>query len=142
VKEKLRTSSKPSEPAKVDAYIRKLRHPLKDAVEALRQIILSSDKQVGEEIKWNAPTFFYSGDMKPSDPKEYRRYIVVFNLYRRDCVRLVFPSGAKIGDRTGLLQGDYPDGRRLAFFSSLEQVKSKKKSMQAAIKKWLALLER
>jgi hypothetical protein len=119
-----------------------LKHPLADVVEALRKIILSTDREIGEEIKWNAPTFFYAGEMKPTDPKEYKRYIVVFNLFRKDCVRLVFWKGARVEDKSGLLEGDYADGRRLALFSNLEEVTSKKASLQAAIRKWLETLDK
>ncbi len=73
MKEKQNTSTKPSEPDKVDAYMQKLKHPLAEVVEALRRIILSTDTEVGEEIKWNAPPFFYTGAMKPFNPKEYKR---------------------------------------------------------------------
>jgi hypothetical protein len=135
-------TSKASEPEKVDAYMGRLKHPLTKVVEDLRQIILSTHKEIGEEIKWNAPTFFYSGKMKPTNPKEYRRYIVVFNLFKQDCIRLVFPSGAKVGDESGLLEGDYADGRRLAMFYSSKDVKSKEKALRAVIRKWLKSLEK
>jgi len=135
-------TSKASEPDNVDAYMDRLKHPLARVVEDLRQIILSTDKEIGEEIKWNAPTFFYAGKMKPTNPKEYRRYIVVFNLFKKDCIRLVFPSGAKVKDASGLLEGDYADGRRLAMFYSSKDVKSKEKALHAVITKWLKLLEK
>jgi hypothetical protein len=122
--------------------MKKLKHPLSGVVAALREAILSTDSEIGEEVKWNAPTFFYAGEMKVSDPKEYKRYIVVFNLYQKDCIRLVFPSGAKVKDSSGLLQGDYKDGRRLAFFHDMKEVKSKKAVLQRAIKKWLKLLDK
>jgi hypothetical protein len=134
--------TKASEPEKVDAYMAKLKHPLADVVVVLRKIILSTDREIGEEIKWNAPTFFYSGDMKPSDPKDYKRYLIVFNLFRNDCIRLVFPSGTRVKDKSGLLEGDYADGRRLAMFHNMEEVKSKKASLQAVIRKWLKSLEK
>jgi hypothetical protein len=142
MKKKTELLIKPSEPEMVDAYMQKLKHPLADVVEALRQIILKTNSEIGEELKWNAPTFFYSGEMKPSDPKKYNRYIIVFNLYQKDCIRLVFPSGARIKDSSGLLEGDYSDGRRLALFHNMEEVKSKTKSLQQAIRKWLTLLEK
>jgi Domain of unknown function (DU1801) len=104
--------------------------------------LLSVDSEIGEEIKWNAPTFFYAGPMKPTNPKEYRRYIVVFNLFRKDCIRLVFPSGAKVQDSSGLLEGDYADGRRLAMFYSVKDVGSKGKALRGVIRKWLKLLEK
>src|SRR5277367_3256820 len=129
-------SAKPSEPNKVNEYMKKLKHPLAEVVEALRRVILRTDGEIGEEIKWNAPTFFYAGEMGPFNPKEYKRYIVVFNLYKKDCIRLVFPSGAKVGDVSGLLEGDYADGRRLAMFYDLKDVKHKEKALQRIIKKW------
>jgi hypothetical protein len=142
MKAKQNTTTKPSEPDKVDAYMRELKHPLKEVVEGLRQAILSTDPEIGEEVKWNAPTFFYTGEMKPFNPKEYKRYIVVSNLHRRDCIRLIFPSGAKINDTSGLLEGDYADGRRLALFHNMDDVESRAKALQRSIKKWLTLLDK
>ena len=84
-----------------------LEHPLAKVAEALRQVILKAHSDVGEEIKWNAPTFFFTGEMAPSDPKLYKRYLVVFNFFRKDSVRLVFLGGAKVKDPTGLLEGSY-----------------------------------
>jgi hypothetical protein len=134
--------TKSSETEKVDAYMQGLTHPLAKVVEALRKIILSSDREIGEEIKWNAPTYFYAGEMKPFNPKEYKRYIVVFNLFRKDCIRLVFPSGARISDKSGLLEGDYVDGRRLALFFNMGDVKSKQASLQGVIRRWFETLDK
>lgn len=133
-------TTKPSESDQVDAYMKRLKHPLADVVEALRQIILKTDTEIGEEIKWNAPTFFYSGEIKPAAPKKYERYLVVFNLFKQDCVRLVFWGGAKLNDTSGFLEGDYADGRRLAMFASMEQVKAQKSKLQRVVKQQLKLL--
>ena len=134
--------TKASESEKVDAYVASLKHPLSQVVKNLRRIILSISNEIGEEIKWNAPTFFYAGPMKPTNPKEYRRYIVVFNLLRKDCIRLVFPSGAKVKDSSGLLEGDYADGRRLAMFYDVKDVRSKEKALRAVVTRWLKLLKK
>jgi len=142
MKTKLNLLTKPTEPEKVDAYMKKLKHPLADVVEALRRIILETDPEIGEEIKWNAPTVFYAGEMAPFNPKEYKRYVVVFNLFKKDCIRLVFPSGAKVDDGNGFLQGDYSDGRRLAFFASVDEVRSKRAKLQSVIRKWLAVFDK
>jgi len=108
----------------------------------LRTAILNSDSTIGEEIKWNAPALFYTGTMADFDPKQHKRHVVVFNLFKKDCVRLVFPSGATIGDTSGLLVGDYADGRRLALFSSVDEVHSKKLALKRVIKRWLSELEK
>ena len=130
-------STKPSAPDEVDAYMDRLKHPLAEVVEALRQIILKADPAIGEEIKWNAPTFFYTGEMKPFNPKEYKRYLVVFNLFRKDCIRLAFWRGAWVKDTSGFLEGDYADGRRLAMFYDLRDVKAKKKVLQHVVRRQL-----
>ena len=135
-------STKKSEPENVDAYVRAMKHPLKDVVEELRAIILNANTAIGEEVKWNAPAFFYSGPMAEFDAKQYKRHVVVFNLFKKDCVRLVFLGGARIGDTSGLLVGDYADGRRLALFSSLDEVHSKKLALERAIKQWVNTLEK
>jgi hypothetical protein len=119
-----------------------LKHPLKDVLESLRRIILSTDPEIGEEIKWNAPTFFFAGNMAPFNPKEYKRYLIVSNIFQRDCVRLVFPSGARIADKSGLLTGDYADGRRLALFTTMDDVHRKESALRNAIRKWLDTLEK
>jgi len=127
-------TTKPSEPEAVDAYMKKLKHPLAELAESLRQTILSVHSTIGEEIKWNAPAFFYTGPMEPFNPKEYKRYLVIFNFHRKDCIRLVFWHGDRANDKSGLLEGDYADGRRLAIFRSGEDLKSWKKAMGTVIK--------
>src|SRR5262249_36271812 len=114
-----------------------LDHPLKDVLGALRQVILETSPDIGEEIKWNAPTFFYSGELEPSDPKEYRRYLVISNFFKKDAVRLVFWQGGRVNDTSGLLEGDYTDGRRLASFSNLADVAENTEKLQDVIRQQL-----
>ena len=114
--------------------MKSLEHPLSDLAQALRRTILAADHRIGEEIKWNAPAFFFTGAMKPFDPKEYRRHLVVFNFYRKDCLRLVFWHGDRADDKSGLLEGDYADGRRLATFFSPEDLNRRRKALVNALK--------
>jgi hypothetical protein len=123
-----------SEPENVDEFMSKLRYPMSHVAEYLRGFILGIDKKIGEGIYWNAPAFYYTGKMEPFNPKEYKRYIVGFNLFQKDRVRLIFLRGASVTDASGLLEGDYKDGRRIASFKSLADVKSKEKDLKKIIK--------
>lgn len=125
----------------VTAYIKKLDPSFGKTIEYIRQVILKTDKEVGERIKWNNPSFYYTGEMKPFDPKEYKREIIIMNLFKGR-IMLVFPSGAKVNDKSGLLEGDYKDGRRITVFKDMKDVKSKEKLLQAVIKNWLTLVEK
>ncbi len=107
----------------------------------MRKLILSTDKSIGERIKWNNPSFYYTGELKEFDPKEYRRELIVCNLHKGR-IMLVLPSGAKVKDSSGLLEGEYKDGRRLIVFTDLNDVKAKEKKLQSIIKQWLALVDK
>jgi len=134
-------SIKLTEPEQVTEHIKKLDPAVGKIVQALRTIILSTDKEIGERIKWNNPSFYFNGEMKPFDPKEYQREIIVFNLYKNR-IMLVFPSGAKVNDTSGLLEGDYKDGRRITVIKDLNDVQSKEKNLQSVIKQWLKLVDK
>ena len=134
-------AKKISDSEQVTAHIKKLERTLGKTVETIRQIILSTDKEIGERIKWNNPSFYFTGEMKPFDPKEYKREIVVLNLYKGR-IMLVFPNGANVNDKTGLLTGDYKDGRRITIFTDMKDIKSKEKDLQKIIKDWLKLVDK
>jgi hypothetical protein len=140
-KAKADVSTKASDPKAVDAYMAKLKHPMLEVAAGLRGIILKTSPDIGEEIKWNAPAFFYTGKMQAFDPKEYKRYLIVFNFFKKDCLRLVFWGGDKAKDKSGFLQGDYPDGRRLALLHGMDEVKARKKDLQNALKNQLKAID-
>ena len=126
-----------SETEKVDAYMQKLEHPLYDVIVYLRNEILKIDKKMAEGIFWNVPTFYYSGEMQTFEPKTYKRYLVGFNFFQQDCIRLIFLQGASVNDDTGFLQGEYKDGRRLAMLYSMEDAKQKLPQLKKVIKQLL-----
>ncbi|HET6769597.1 MAG TPA: DUF1801 domain-containing protein [Chitinophagaceae bacterium] len=130
-----------SDTEQVTALIKKLDPQIAKTVELIRQIILKTDKEIAEQIKWNSPSFYYSGEMKPFDPKEYKRDIAVLNLHRGR-ILLVLPSGVKVDDGSGFLEGEYKDGRRMITFKDEADVKSKEKSLQKVIKEWMELVDK
>lgn len=130
-------TTKKSEPGKVNEFMERLEHPLADVLAALRRIILETDPEIGEEIKWNAPAFFFTGEMQRSDPKEYQRYLIVSNFFKKDCIRLVFWKSDHVKDQAGFLQGNYPDGRRLALFNRMEDVTTNRSNLQSTLRQQL-----
>ncbi|MFY8021974.1 MAG: DUF1801 domain-containing protein [Bacteroidia bacterium] len=125
----------------VDGFLEGLNPELVQLINAVREIILNTESSIDEQIKWNSPSFFYTGEMKPFNPKEYKRDICVMNL-NKNYVMLVFPTGAKITDGKGILEGNFPDGRKIAHFKNLQEVADKKSALQSVIKEWLSLIEK
>ena len=131
---------KKSPQEQVDEFIQKLEPGTSKAIAEIRRIILSADAEVGEHIKWNAPAFYYTGEMKAFNPKEYKRDIAVLNLHKGRLM-IVFPTGAKLKDGSGLLEGDFKDGRRIVNYKDADDVLSKEKQLKYIIKEWLKLVE-
>jgi hypothetical protein len=112
----------------VEAYLREIDHPFKAEMEAVRAIILGVSDKISERIKWNAPSFFYKEDLGAFNPRatEYAHLI------------LLFPGGAGMDDKSGLLEGNHKD-RREAKFHSLDDVKAKKRALEKLVKNWILL---
>lgn len=125
----------------VTEHIEKLPKEIQPAIAYLRQLILSIDPEIAEQIKWNSPAFRYTGKMKPFDPKEYKQDILVMNL-RKDKIMCVLPTGAILTKNIKILEGDYTDGRRIITFKDFADIKAKENELKKVIKEWLNLIEK
>ena len=105
----------------------KLDHPFKAEVEAVRQIIKKVNKEITEQIKWNAPSFSYKGE-----------YLVTFNLWAKDHIHLVFHNPMISKVKSPLLEGDY-ERRRMAHFTDMQEIQAKKASLEKALKDLIKL---
>ncbi|MBL8920463.1 MAG: DUF1801 domain-containing protein [Myxococcaceae bacterium] len=68
----------------VDAFLEALDHPLRDDVVRVRRLLLAALPDLGEAIKWNAPSFRHG-----------ERFFATVDLRSTDRLRLVFHRGAK-----------------------------------------------
>ena len=134
--------SKLSNEEQVSEYISKLEDSLVETIRYLTEIILETDIEIALHIKWNSVSFYYSGEMKEFNPKEYKRDILVLNIHRKNQILIVFPTGNKISNASGFLEGNYTDGRKLAKIKDLEEAKLKKEALQNVIKDWLSKIEK
>jgi hypothetical protein len=105
----------------VDAWFDAKQHPLEDAMQAVRLIILS-DERVEESIKWQTPTFAYKGN------------IVSFNPAKK-LVSLLFHRGAEIPGDHPRLEGDGKLARTMRF-ADLADVAAHGGELADAIAAW------
>jgi hypothetical protein len=133
---------KPTDQEQIQEFYANIDHPLKDVMLKLHNIILETDPQISEHIKWNSPAFYYKGEMAPFDPKEYKRDIVVYNVHKKDEILLIFPTGAKVTDSTGILEGKFTDSRKSVRIASMEDLLVKEKDLKKVIRQWLLVVEK
>lgn len=113
--------------AQVNEFVEKLDHPLKAEVQMIRDIIKNVNKDITEQIKWNAPSYSYK-----------EQYLVTFNLREKQRIHLVFhnPLIAKV--KSDLLEGNYPD-RRMAYFAGGDDIQAKKPALEKALRDLIKL---
>ena len=107
-------AKKLSDVEQVGQFMAALGHPMRAEIEALRSLLKSTDPQISERIKWNAPSYF-SGETD----------LVTFAPFARktDEVMLVFHHPAVVKIPSPILEGNFKD-RRLAVFKSMAEVNS------------------
>src|SRR5262245_24459060 len=86
----------------VDALMKTLAHPHKDAIEALRVTILGADRSIREGVKWNAPSFRTHEYFATTNLREKKGIGVILHLGAK--IRDVGPKGVAIPDPKGLLK--------------------------------------
>ena len=117
----------------VDQFLSELRHARKDEVEAVRSLIMRSNKEITERIKWNAPSFCFKGDDR-----------VTMRLQPKDRVQLIFHRGAKakdthgfeFEDSTGLLEWLAAD-RAVVTLEDMKDTKAKTPALVRLVRAWM-----
>jgi hypothetical protein len=118
----------------VNEFLDQKKHPQRELIDALRRLILSCDKQLIEDVKWNAPNYVY----KQTDR-------ITLNLSGKGMVRVILHCGATktkipsmplIDDAYGLLA--WPaNNRAVAQFKGLEDLQSQEAAFKKIIQLWL-----
>lgn len=124
--------------SEVTEYLKKLKHPLKPGIEALRELILAVSPTIQEGIKWNSPSF------RTSD------YFATMNLRGskgEERIWLILHTGAKgktgevkVADPEAMLKWLAKD-RCMVTFTDGEDVRRKGRSLQAIVREWIRNLD-
>ena len=112
--------------SQVDQYLEKKAHPLNKEIQRVREIILGTDKNIEETIKWSSPTFMYKGNMAS------------YFMNAKKHVSLMFHKGVLIPDESGLLEGSAKEGRAAKFYS-MEDIEKKKSDLESVVRAWIKL---
>jgi len=120
----------------VDAFLADLDHPLKAEIEAVRALILGLGPEVGEGIKWKAPTFRTTDDF------------ATVNLRSLGSLQMILHLGAKvrpgmetplIDDPAGLLKWLAAD-RAMATLGAGETFRANVPAFEAVLRQWIAVV--
>ncbi len=118
----------------VDLFLDQKKHPQRELIDELRQLIMSCDKTLVENVKWNAPNYVYNNNDR-----------ITLNLSGKGMVRVILHCGAAkikapaktlINDSSGLLTWPSND-RAIAAFKSVEDLQSHQVVFKKLVQSWL-----
>lgn len=113
---------------KVDEFMDKLEHPLREEMEAVRSIIMNANSKMEEDVKWGGPSFFYKEDL------------ATFNPRIKNYVALIFHKGELLNIKSDFLEAA-SKGKVYAKFYSMEQVKENKELLEKMVNTWVELMD-
>lgn len=108
---------------KVDDWMAAYDNPQKALVQAVREVIMAADARVSEDIKWQAPTFIYKGNIASFFPKAKQH------------ASLMFHKGAEIRGDFPSLSGDGKEARSMKFLDA-DDLAAKRAELEAIVRAW------
>ncbi|WP_061965025.1 DUF1801 domain-containing protein [Demequina aurantiaca] len=112
----------------VDAWMAAYDNPMKEVVQRIRHMILAADDRITEDIKWQAPTFMYEGNLASFYPKSM------------NYATLMFHQGALIPGNFPHLQGQGTEARAMKIVS-IAEAEERRDELEEIIRAWIALRE-
>jgi len=120
----------------VAQFLAQLDHPHRAGIERLRELILGLDPRIGEEIKWNAPSF------------KLDEHFATFKLHPPKNIQLVLHTGAKGRSGARAFRIDDPDGlltwpatdRCVLTLASGEALAAHETAVLGILRQWIAQL--
>lgn len=118
----------------VTTFLDKLNHPFRSEIEVLRQIILNSNSDIIENIKWNGPNYIFNNEDR-----------ITIKINPPKIIQIIFHCGAKVKEQPqnklidndfGLLQWK-ENNRAVASFKSMNDIEINKEQIQSIVNQWL-----
>jgi uncharacterized protein YdhG (YjbR/CyaY superfamily) len=120
----------------VTKFLDEQNNPLRKEIELLREIILTTNIGLSENIKWNGPNYCFGDEdritmrIQPITAKQIQL------IFHRGAKVKVQPKSKLINDTSGLLLWKEND-RAIATFKNIQEIKNKKSDLHKIINEWI-----
>ena len=119
----------------VTNFLKDLNHPFHEEIELLRNIILTVDKNLSENVKWNGPNYCYNNEdritMRIHPPKKQVQLI-----FHRGAKKQANPENKLISHKSELLLWKEND-RAIMTFKSMLDIENGKAELTEIITEWI-----
>ena len=121
--------------SEVTALLDELKHPFRKEIEELRNCILSADKNLTENIKWNGPNFCFDNEdritIRIQPPTKQAQLI-----FHRGAKKQTQPKDKLISNKSKMLIWKEND-RAIVTFKSLQDIENGKAELTTIVNEWI-----
>lgn len=121
--------------SEVTALLDELKHPFRKEIEELRNCILSADKNLTENIKWNGPNYCFDNEdritMRIQPPTKQAQLI-----FHRGAKKQTQPKDKLISNKSKMLIWKEND-RAIVTFKSLQDIENGKAELTTIVNEWI-----
>lgn len=129
VKQKINLNSE------VTALLDELKHPFRKEIEQLRNCILSADRNLTENIKWNGPNYCFDSEdritMRVQPPTKQVQLI-----FHRGAKKQEQPKDKLIANKSKMLVWKEND-RAIITFKSMQDIENGKAELTTIVNEWI-----
>jgi hypothetical protein len=121
----------------VTDFLDELNHPFRKEIEFLRNVVLSADNNLTENIKWNGPNYCFNNDdritmrIQPTTSKQIQL------IFHRGAKKQEQPTDKMITSKSKILVWKEND-RAIASFKNMQDIDNAKTELTEIIKQWIS----
>ena len=110
-------------------------HPFRSEIEVLRLLILNTNLELTENIKWNGPNYSFAEQDR-----------ITIKIQPPKNIQIIFHCGAKVKEQPKgkLIKNDFglliwkENNRAVATFNSMQEIKKNAVQLSSIVKEWIA----
>ena len=123
--------------SEVTDFLNELNHPFRKEIELLRNVVLSADTNLTENIKWNGPNYCFDNEdritmrIQPTTSKQIQL------IFHRGAKKQEQPTDKMIASKSKMLVWKEND-RAIASFKNRQDIDNAKAELTEIIKQWIS----
>ena len=123
--------------SEVTDFLNELNHPFRKEIELLRNVVLSVDTNLTENIKWNGPNYCFDNEdritmrIQPTTSKQIQL------VFHRGAKKQEQPTDKMIASKSKMLVWKEND-RAIASFKNRQDIDNAKTELTEIIKQWIS----
>ena len=123
--------------SEVTDFLDELNHPFRKEIELLRNVVLSADTNLTENIKWNGPNYCFDNEdritmrIQPTTSKQIQL------IFHRGAKKQEQPTDKMIASKSKMLVWKEND-RAIASFKNRQDIDNAKAELTEIIKQWIS----